>query len=320
MKYQNYLFFCAASISWAWLEPANATTVLPVLPNAIVEVFDQTVTTTPYDTTNNQTAVTPGNFEAYSPAGTTFQVSTQVNGVTTQTLVTTSNPAAISVGGGGNVAASSIRGMPSPTVSAMVASPTFGGTGKTDLSYFFQVVAPAGYSGPTTTNITVNAIGSVSAATSSAGQSASSLAQLVIPGTSLNDLVNANYFVSNGNSVPRSSVQGAGFISSTTVSPSGSLVTGGFDESGSYAVTIGTTYEVELTANVGICSGTGDACSASIDPTITVGSGLLMDFSPGIGDTVSAVPEPSTWAMIALGFIGIGALGRRRRQNNAALS
>jgi hypothetical protein len=35
-------------------------------------------------------------------------------------------------------------------------------------------------------------------------------------------------------------------------------------------------------------------------------------FSLG-GDTVSAVPEPSTWAMMILGFAGIGFMGYRRR-------
>lgn len=37
----------------------------------------------------------------------------------------------------------------------------------------------------------------------------------------------------------------------------------------------------------------------------------------GFNDTVSAVPEPSTWAMMILGFAGIGFLTYRRRQTAA---
>jgi len=34
----------------------------------------------------------------------------------------------------------------------------------------------------------------------------------------------------------------------------------------------------------------------------------------------SAVPEPSTWAMMILGFCGLGCIAYRRKQNGAALS
>jgi hypothetical protein len=35
---------------------------------------------------------------------------------------------------------------------------------------------------------------------------------------------------------------------------------------------------------------------------------------------VAAVPEPSTWAMMILGFFGIGFMAYRRKQNGAAVS
>jgi hypothetical protein len=35
---------------------------------------------------------------------------------------------------------------------------------------------------------------------------------------------------------------------------------------------------------------------------------------------VAAVPEPSTWAMMVLGFLGIGFMAYRRKQNGPALS
>jgi PEP-CTERM motif len=36
--------------------------------------------------------------------------------------------------------------------------------------------------------------------------------------------------------------------------------------------------------------------------------------------TVAAVPEPSTWAMMILGFCGLGFMAYRRKQNGSALS
>jgi hypothetical protein len=61
----------------------------------------------------------------------------------------------------------------------------------------------------------------------------------------------------------------------------------------------------------------------------TVLSGLSGDLKVGYWDTyypdntgiqtlsVSAVPEPSTWAMLILGFAGIGAMAYRRRKSAA---
>jgi hypothetical protein len=36
--------------------------------------------------------------------------------------------------------------------------------------------------------------------------------------------------------------------------------------------------------------------------------------------TISAVPEPSTWAMMILGFFGVGFMAYRRKQNGPSLS
>jgi hypothetical protein len=40
----------------------------------------------------------------------------------------------------------------------------------------------------------------------------------------------------------------------------------------------------------------------------------------GIAVAVSAVPEPSTWAMMILGFAGVGFMAYRRRNKSPALS
>jgi hypothetical protein len=55
-----------------------------------------------------------------------------------------------------------------------------------------------------------------------------------------------------------------------------------------------------------------------IDPTFTIdpaflqqNPGFSLEFSPGIGDSSTAVPtpvpEPATWTMMLLGFGGLGA-------------
>jgi len=49
-----------------------------------------------------------------------------------------------------------------------------------------------------------------------------------------------------------------------------------------------------------------------------VSTGNSFEFDSLAGTIQAAVPEPSTWAMMILGFGGIGALIRRRRANPAA--
>lgn len=53
---------------------------------------------------------------------------------------------------------------------------------------------------------------------------------------------------------------------------------------------------------------------AMIDPILTSNSsaGTLI-FSPGVGATTPTVPEPSTWAMMLIGFVGLGYAAYRRR-------
>ena len=51
-------------------------------------------------------------------------------------------------------------------------------------------------------------------------------------------------------------------------------------------------------------------------------SGAIPEFAPDNATftaSVAAVPEPSTWAMMILGFFGIGFMAYRRKQNGPAL-
>jgi hypothetical protein len=48
--------------------------------------------------------------------------------------------------------------------------------------------------------------------------------------------------------------------------------------------------------------------------------GLIFSLSVDSVTQTSAVPEPATWAMMMLGFVGIGAMTYRRKQNGSALN
>jgi hypothetical protein len=67
-----------------------------------------------------------------------------------------------------------------------------------------------------------------------------------------------------------------------------------------------------------------DAQFASIDPLITFApnfdaTGFSIELSAGVGNSPGAVPEPSTWAMMLLGFVGIGFMAYRSK-NKLALN
>ncbi len=58
--------------------------------------------------------------------------------------------------------------------------------------------------------------------------------------------------------------------------------------------------------------------SGFIDPTFSSRApGGQFLFSPGVFAATSAIPEPSTWAMMILGFAGIGVMAFRRANSMA---
>ena len=62
---------------------------------------------------------------------------------------------------------------------------------------------------------------------------------------------------------------------------------------------------------------TDDSQSGFIDPVICFADPddalrYELVFAPGVGN-VAAAPEPSTWAMMILGFAGIGCMAYRRK-------
>jgi PEP-CTERM motif len=56
--------------------------------------------------------------------------------------------------------------------------------------------------------------------------------------------------------------------------------------------------------------------SACLDISCAVGNPISGTFTFS-GETVSAVPEPSTWAMMILGFVGVGYMAYRRKKQTA---
>jgi hypothetical protein len=61
-----------------------------------------------------------------------------------------------------------------------------------------------------------------------------------------------------------------------------------------------------------------DAGLGSVCPTGRCGT--ILRANNFIGTFTTAVPEPSTWAMLLLGFAGIGFMGYRRRSKPALMA
>jgi hypothetical protein len=110
-----------------------------------------------------------------------------------------------------------------------------------------------------------------------------------------------------------------GDILSEATNGAGSWVVNGtynFQANQIYSVTMSVEGVVELN------SGSG-SYSATVDPMFTIAptfaGSYQLDFSPGIGN-VGAVPEPSTWAMLLLGFAGVGFMAYRRKAKPALMA
>jgi len=109
--------------------------------------------------------------------------------------------------------------------------------------------------------------------------------------------------------------------------------TGGFDEHGIYSFVTFTRYVVTLQLRINAyVNGFGgtDSISGFVDPTFAVAPGVAnagdynFFFSDGIGNTPptgggGGVPEPSAWALMLVGFGGLGAALRGRRRKAGLL-
>jgi PEP-CTERM motif len=68
----------------------------------------------------------------------------------------------------------------------------------------------------------------------------------------------------------------------------------------------------------------GSSFSATVDPTFTIDPSFSerynLVFSEGIQNGIGAVPEPSTWTLLILGFAGVGFMAYRRRKTAALVA
>jgi hypothetical protein len=89
----------------------------------------------------------------------------------------------------------------------------------------------------------------------------------------------------------------------------------------------GADYNLQMTVFAVAQAGAGqDTQSASIDPFLSIDPTFLLDnpgfsleFSSGVVN-VSPVPEPSTWAMMILGFCGLGFMAYRQKNKPALMA
>ncbi|MBV8103067.1 MAG: PEP-CTERM sorting domain-containing protein [Hyphomicrobiales bacterium] len=112
----------------------------------------------------------------------------------------------------------------------------------------------------------------------------------------------------------------------------GSLAPGSnsWSDNNTYTMYTNELYTVSLVAGFAIGMGGNEGggtqmMSVYVDPTFAVGSGAdpsqySLVFSDGVGNAAAgAVPESSTWAMMLIGFAGLG-FGARRRLAAAAVA
>lgn len=101
-----------------------------------------------------------------------------------------------------------------------------------------------------------------------------------------------------------------------------------FIVAGNYMFLTNTVYDVTLQAQIGgiLNNNAGhflETMFANVDPTFAVNGAYTIEVSPGFGGVtvnspgggdVGGVPEPATWAMMLLGFAGVGYGARRARR------
>jgi hypothetical protein len=232
--------------------------------------------------------------ESFSPTGSTLLEITTGNNADNFTNSQASpgnNPFTFSIGGGGNSSTVTAALTPSPSLSmsttsagSATANATAGASAQVLLTYQFEVVSQSGAGG--TAQITVNSVGTASAAATGSSLTANALTQLiiggVIPGS---DEAQLQFSCANGGCANGNVTQGAGFIPVVSTSAE----TGGFNETGTYTVNLGEVYTVDLNEYLN-CDGATSACSSSIaSVTITVPAGDQLLLSPGAGNSAPAL-------------------------------
>jgi hypothetical protein len=120
-----------------------------------------------------------------------------------------------------------------------------------------------------------------------------------------------------------------GFDAGTILEQSGLVVCEGSCVNSTQHVSLlsNTEYTVEVSASGFVFTNYASSISAwadpyiFIDPTYVGGNQFSLLVSDGVGNSpVGGVPEPSTWAMMILGFAGIGFMAYRRKSKLALIA
>lgn len=139
--------------------------------------------------------------------------------------------------------------------------------------------------------------------------------------------VSAVAAAANGNNYAQVSFGIAGEFSDNLTVSGDSVTTKRFDDTNTYNLVANHPYSLSLYGNLnagsaGNVGGGTVTISAFLDPTFAVvgdnPGAYTLSFSPLIGNAVGAVPEPSTWAMLLLGFGGLGFMAYRRKPSDIA--
>jgi PEP-CTERM motif len=193
---------------------------------------------------------------------------------------------------------------PSPALTASAFATGFYNSGSyVFLQYYFEAVGPTDVDVP----LILTASAWVSQSTVSTGNRASVAVYTDTGQEIFSDEACTNAFA----------VSCDGFTSSFSVA---APLTLGSNTAGFIALDLGVVASTVSSGNVDATdyqSGYIDPI-VTIDPTFALANEFTLEFSPGVGDLASGVPEPSTWALALLGFAGIGYMALLRRKTVTA--
>jgi hypothetical protein len=172
------------------------------------------------------------------------------------------------------------------------------------LTYSMEVLGPQG-----TVSVRVNASGGVSVSPAAAGGFGNEQAQATFTVTSTNQgqVLRDNAYLLGYSNDP---------TTSQTFTDNGTYT---FQTNVIYTVSLAGYLEADVSGNLG---GGTETVSAYIDPQFSIASpgAYTLEFSAGIGNSVGGVPEPSTWAMMLLGFGSVGLMAYRRKSKPALMT
>ena len=233
----------------------------------------------------------------------TSEVIVTLNSTQHSQSITGAAPNHLTISGGHGTSATgnmSFSGLPHTTGTASVHGAPLATNAETFSEYYFEILGPANEQVP---SIIISASGGVTQPPAS-----SNSVQLFLGTPSSTQLIGSACLS------PFSGANCAGLP-----------VQANFSIASPFPLALDTPYNIQMNLFVNantFVGGTSDSQSAFLDPGVTINPlfpdarDFTLAFSPGVG----GVPEPSTWAMMLLGFAGIGFAGYRRSWKGMAVS